>query len=174
MGALFSFSGRVGRSAYWWAIVASIALYAGYFIWAANLAPRDQIQVYTSYYSGGTQVYWGSDESKPIYIFFAAAAVVLFFISLTVGARRWHDLSKRGWWSLIGVIPVVGSLYVFIMLGFVSGTDGPNRYDDTRQPGMTPGQTLAAVGQTFQPWSYDGVGTPPPVSLDTRPNRGNE
>ncbi|HEU0164102.1 MAG TPA: DUF805 domain-containing protein [Thermomicrobiales bacterium] len=156
MGALFNFGGRVGRSAYWGVIAATVALYAGYIVWAANLAPWERIQVYTSYsyYSGdsSTQISWGSDDAKPIYICFAIAAAVLLLISLSVSARRWHDLGKSAWWSLISIVPIVGSLYVFVMLGFVAGSEGPNRYDDARRPGGIPVPSHAGEEPSPTPW----------------------
>ena len=33
-----------------------------------------------------------------------------------------------GWWVLIGLIPIIGALWLLIELGFLKGTDGPNRY----------------------------------------------
>lgn len=47
--------------------------------------------------------------------------------SLAVGVRRLHDLNKSGWWLLIALVPLIGSLillYFFIQ----KGTDGPNQY----------------------------------------------
>ena len=46
---------------------------------------------------------------------------------LAISAKRWHDRDKSGWWSLIGFVPIV-SIWMFIELGFLEGTDGPNRY----------------------------------------------
>lgn len=47
--------------------------------------------------------------------------------SLAVGVRRLHDVNKSGWWLLIALIPLIGSLillYFFVQ----KGTDGPNQY----------------------------------------------
>jgi uncharacterized membrane protein YhaH (DUF805 family) len=58
--------------------------------------------------------------------------VVLFLLllwpSICLYAKRWHDRDKSGWWSLIGLIPIIGGLWMLIELGFLRGTEGPNRF----------------------------------------------
>jgi uncharacterized membrane protein YhaH (DUF805 family) len=48
-----------------------------------------------------------------------------FFVLAQI--KRWHDMDSSGWWVLINFVPL-GSLYTFIVLGFVRGTDGPNQF----------------------------------------------
>ena len=36
------------------------------------------------------------------------------WITLAVQVKRWHDLSKSGWWALINLIPVVGAIWVIV------------------------------------------------------------
>ena len=52
----------------------------------------------------------------------------LAWISLAVGAKRYHDMDKSGWRQALGLIPLIGPIWVFIELGFVRGTPGPNRF----------------------------------------------
>ena len=56
--------------------------------------------------------------------------LVLVFIypGLAVYTKRWHDRNKSGWWSLIVLVPIVGSIWMLIELGILRGTDGDNRY----------------------------------------------
>ena len=35
--------------------------------------------------------------------------------SLAVGVRRLHDVGKSGWWLLIGLVPVLGILYLLYL-----------------------------------------------------------
>lgn len=45
--------------------------------------------------------------------------------------RRMHDLGASGLWLLLSLVPVVGglcSLVLFIVMGFVGGTPGENRF----------------------------------------------
>lgn len=43
--------------------------------------------------------------------------------------RRWHDLGKSGWFTLILIIPIV-SFFVMLYLWFARGTVGPNAYGE--------------------------------------------
>jgi uncharacterized membrane protein YhaH (DUF805 family) len=48
--------------------------------------------------------------------------------SICIYAKRWHDRDKSGWWSLIMFIPIIGGIWMLVELGFLRGTDGPNRF----------------------------------------------
>src|SRR6266853_949365 len=52
----------------------------------------------------------------------------LLIMRIIVEIKRWHDRDKSGWWFLIGFIPCLGWLWVFIECGFLSGTKGNNRF----------------------------------------------
>ncbi|TGR16409.1 DUF805 domain-containing protein, partial [Mesorhizobium sp. M8A.F.Ca.ET.197.01.1.1] len=43
-------------------------------------------------------------------------------------AKRWHDRNKSGWWTLIGLIPIIGGIWLLIELGILEGTRGANQY----------------------------------------------
>lgn len=47
--------------------------------------------------------------------------------TITVGVRRLHDLDRSGWWLLLVLIPLLGSLLLLIYFCF-RGTAGPNRF----------------------------------------------
>jgi uncharacterized membrane protein YhaH (DUF805 family) len=49
--------------------------------------------------------------------------------SLAVQVRRFHDQDKSGWFVLLGVIPYLGGLILFVFMLF-EGTRGPNRFGD--------------------------------------------
>ncbi len=52
----------------------------------------------------------------------------MLYPAIALYAKRWHDRGKSGWWSLIGLIPVIGGLWMLIELGFLKGTGGANQY----------------------------------------------
>ena len=54
--------------------------------------------------------------------------IPLWWMSLAVGAKRWHDRGKSGWWNLIALIPIIGPIWALIELGFLKGDYGYNRY----------------------------------------------
>jgi uncharacterized membrane protein YhaH (DUF805 family) len=45
-----------------------------------------------------------------------------------VAIRRLHDSDRSGWWWLIGLIPIIGTI-VLIVFYCLPGTPGPNKYD---------------------------------------------
>ncbi|MCU0928710.1 MAG: DUF805 domain-containing protein [Burkholderiaceae bacterium] len=57
-----------------------------------------------------------------------AASLLLLWPSLAISVKRWHDRDKSAWWVLVGLIPVIGGLWLLIENGMLRGTPGPNRY----------------------------------------------
>jgi uncharacterized membrane protein YhaH (DUF805 family) len=54
--------------------------------------------------------------------------------SIAVQVRRFHDQDKSGWFVLLALIPILGSLAIFIFM-CLSGTHGPNRFGpDPKDP----------------------------------------
>jgi uncharacterized membrane protein YhaH (DUF805 family) len=47
--------------------------------------------------------------------------------SLAVTIRRLHDLGKSGWWIFISLIPVIGGIWLLVLL-VMDGTTGENLY----------------------------------------------
>jgi uncharacterized membrane protein YhaH (DUF805 family) len=56
------------------------------------------------------------------------ALLVLDWTFLAVGAKRYHDLNRSGWRQALLLIPLIGTVWVFVELGFIRGTPGPNRF----------------------------------------------
>ncbi|ODS02512.1 hypothetical protein AUC71_14910 [Methyloceanibacter marginalis] len=55
-------------------------------------------------------------------------SLIILIPAILIYIKRFHDRDKSGWWVLIGLIPIIGALWLLIELGFLKGTDGPNRY----------------------------------------------
>lgn len=47
--------------------------------------------------------------------------------SLAVGARRLHDINKSGWWQLLSFIPIIGWIWLIVLLA-TSGDAANNRF----------------------------------------------
>ena len=47
---------------------------------------------------------------------------------VAVSVKRWHDRGKSGWWMLINLVPVIGTLWTLVECGLLRGTSGPNRF----------------------------------------------
>ena len=56
------------------------------------------------------------------------ASLLLIWPGIAMMVKRWHDRDKSGWWILIQLIPIVGSIWSFIELGFLKGTEGANKF----------------------------------------------
>ena len=63
-------------------------------------------------------------------LLYSLYALAVLLPSLAVSVRRLHDISKSGWWVLISLVPVIGSivLLIFFVLESKEGTNqyGPN------------------------------------------------
>jgi len=57
-------------------------------------------------------------------------SISLMIPSLTCLVKRWHDHGRSGLWALIILIPIVGTIWNIIVVGFLRGTKGPNIYGD--------------------------------------------
>ena len=121
MWFLFSFQGRIGRSAYWAYTVATIIVLFALLIAVGGIAQAT---------TGQTKVPKGPTEavSAGILMVFVVLALVYGWTHYAVHAKRWHDRGKSGWWSLIGFVPYIGSIWMLVECGFLKGTVGPNAY----------------------------------------------
>lgn len=43
------------------------------------------------------------------------ASIALLLPSLAVGVRRLHDVGKSGWMLLIGLIPIIGTIWLLVL-----------------------------------------------------------
>ena len=105
---LFSFNGRIGRQDFWLkGIIPSIAAHVIVYLVALAIPQWD---------TG-----------------FGLISIVFMWMYFAVYAKRWHDLDKSGWWSLLALIPFVGTFGVPLWLGIKEGMPDPNQY------GFAPG-----------------------------------
>ena len=66
---------------------------------------------------------------NPILVSFIAYgyAIALFIPTLAVSVRRLHDVGKSGWMLLVGLIPIIGGIWLLI-LWIMDGDSGENKY----------------------------------------------
>jgi uncharacterized membrane protein YhaH (DUF805 family) len=64
-----------------------------------------------------------------------AIAVFTLVPSVSSSVARLHDRGHSAWWLLWFLLPVVGSVVVFVQNGFLPGSNGPNRYGPPPLPG---------------------------------------
>jgi uncharacterized membrane protein YhaH (DUF805 family) len=123
---LFSFQGRIRRLHYWLAAI-GVGVVVG--VIASILMPMS-----------------GMAQGTPNPIFMGLIGIIYlvdFYIGLALGAKRCHDRNKSAWFLAIGLIPLIGAIWLFIELGILDGTQGPNRFGPSPKGIGEP--TVAAV-----------------------------
>lgn len=127
-GLFFSFKGRIGRAQYWTIGIFRFVLTIAVLFSFANQLPNGAMEL--SEAELGMALFTTQSGLIHLAIF---AVLTLSYWSLEV--RRSHDRGKSGFYLLIMFIPIVGSiyaLYIFIMNGFIPGTNGPNQFDSVQ------------------------------------------
>ncbi|MBC2594340.1 DUF805 domain-containing protein [Ruficoccus amylovorans] len=109
-----SIDGRINRSTFWLKFVLPVVI----------------VSIVINIIAG---VMMGSDPNNPNMAGFAILGIwqlILIYPSICVYGKRWHDRDKSAWWILIGLIPLVGPIWVLVECGFLKGTEGPNRFGE--------------------------------------------
>ena len=77
------------------------------------------------------------DETASIGLFSSVYAIAMIVPSFAVLARRLHDTDRSGWWILIGLIPIIGTIVLFVF-AVLDSEEGENRF------GPNPKEAVAA------------------------------
>ncbi|WNH07817.1 DUF805 domain-containing protein [Thalassobellus suaedae] len=102
-----NFNGRARRQEYW-----MFVLFNAIFIIAIATI------------SGGIA---SATDTPALFGLYAIYTLGVFIPSLAVGVRRLHDVGKSGWFYLIGLIPFIGGIWLFVLF-VTEGDKGPNQY----------------------------------------------
>jgi uncharacterized membrane protein YhaH (DUF805 family) len=121
-----SFAGRIPRKTFWLAylvmlIFSWLLMFLLMTIFGASLMPDPSL-------SPEAQAAAAQDMVGKLAIPYIILMLIILWPSLAVYTKRWHDRNKSGWWSLILFVPLVGAIWFLVELGFLRGTEGPNRY----------------------------------------------
>jgi len=103
----FSFQGRIPRRIYWAALL------------SLNV-------VFCLLVFGFAQVV--SEDSPVVPYFLLMIYMAALWMFLAVYAKRLHDRNKSGWWILLVFLPIIGPFWIFLEMGFLPGSCGPNSY----------------------------------------------
>lgn len=151
---LFGFRGRLNRARYWLAaliylLVTAVPMLFLFWTFGANgISSSEELAARLS--GSGT----ASISLIVFVLIFAVVCIAVVISSILVAIRRLHDRDKSGWWVIffyvfpsilsamadafekssvslmvllnIGAIGI--SIWAFVELGFLRGTDGPNRF----------------------------------------------
>jgi uncharacterized membrane protein YhaH (DUF805 family) len=99
-----TFSGRAQRSAFWFWVL--FCFLAGLVTVAIDMA------------------IFGVETWMPLNTVFTIATIIP---NLAVAARRLHDINRSGWWQLLHIIPLIGTI-VLIVWWCQRGQPGANRF----------------------------------------------
>lgn len=66
-------------------------------------------------------------------------SLITIWPSFAVSIKRLHDRDQSGWFLLLWLIPIIGWLYLFVVIGFLPGTAGQNRFGPDPLGGDGPG-----------------------------------
>lgn len=110
------FSGRAGKAEFWWFYLFSFVL------------------------NGVLQAIGrGIDSTKApgsfLVLIGAIIALAMLLPTLAVGVRRLHDTGRSGWWMLLSLIPLIGTIWLIIY--WVGDTKPPNQWGEGPLPAVS-------------------------------------
>lgn len=119
-----SFGGRASRSEYWYFVLFNCLVSTAITLIAYIFTP-----VHTVVADGSNSFYMSVYQTLPGWastlLIIYSLAVLLPTLAVTV--RRLHDTGRGGGWIFISFVPLIGALWLFILLVFPSEA-GSNRF----------------------------------------------
>lgn len=140
----FNFKGRARRREFWFfQLGLAIAYFACAIVLGMGLAIYWQV-AYDPYTSSG-------DMADVMEGYVRIFSLVTFIPSLSVAARRFHDVGHSGWWLLTCIIFV--GFILAIVWGVMDGNRGANDYgpDPKGEGSATQAATLKSAARTRRP-----------------------
>jgi len=110
-----TFSGRARRSEYWYFVLFNLIFAVAAMVLDKALGTNFSFETA----AGPMQLPYG-------YVYVVYALFILL-PSLAVLVRRLHDVGKSGWFVLISLIPIVGSIWILILV-CTDSIPGKNQY----------------------------------------------
>ncbi|WP_283679813.1 DUF805 domain-containing protein [Lentilactobacillus sp. Marseille-Q4993] len=100
---MFVFNATATRTQYWPAYLINILFV---FIVALLTGQYNEIGNYANY---------NGDFPNNSFTF-AIFTLLVWVANFTIRARRLHDSDHSNWWLLIGIIPLIGDIWLFVLL----------------------------------------------------------
>ena len=67
------------------------------------------------------------DQNSPYGFLYIVYGLFMFLPGLAVLVRRLHDVGKSGWWYFIAFIPILGAIWLLVLLA-TDSNPGSNEY----------------------------------------------
>ena len=103
------FNGRARRKEYW--------MFFLFHIIALFVALAIDVAIGTGLNEGGS----------PVGFIYAIYAFGTFIPTIAVVVRRLHDVGKSGWWYFIAFVPIIGGIWLLVLM-CTDSEDGTNEY----------------------------------------------
>lgn len=121
---LFGFEGRIPRKKFWISnLTFGFALGTGLFI---------ALVAYFLFLSFGMNLRPNQQEELiyviPVFLILGIGSILSIWVNIALHVKRYHDLGRSGMRFLLGLIPVIGPIWVLVECGFQKGNSGKNRY----------------------------------------------
>lgn len=107
-----TFRGRASRAEYWYAY-----LFCSILILLAAIFDISLIAKFFTLHS--------AEEAPSLFV--SLVTLALFFPSIAISVRRLHDTERSGWWLLLILVPIVGTIALIVFF-CQRGTEGTNRF----------------------------------------------
>lgn len=126
----FTIAGRINRKTYWISGILSLMLLQTTYGLVVN-----------GITFGITSIVPSMNQAVELIvtIIMLVTALPLFVLSMwaSIGItfKRLHDRNRSGWFLLIGLIPVVGFIWLLVEIGFLRGKEGPNKFGPEQSDG---------------------------------------
>ncbi|WP_129045150.1 DUF805 domain-containing protein [Companilactobacillus metriopterae] len=108
---LIDFSGRANRPDYWWPIIINYVL--GILIVLFGISLVTILENFTGMKITGN-IYSFASILSAILIYIIS--IIIWLVTLSLKVRRLHDTDRSGWWVLIEFIPIIGTIWFFILM----------------------------------------------------------
>ena len=134
---LFGFNGRIRRLQWWMGSLIILGIMLAVVVVVSTLIG----------------VVYGDYRNAPAVVtiifgaILVACYVAIIWIQLALGVKRLHDKDMSGWWTLISFVPF-GGFVLLVILGFLDGTQGPNRFGPSPK-GIGGASTDRELGSVF-------------------------
>ena len=106
---LFSWRGRISRAGWWLGNLMSVLVTGLLYLLSDRTSSDGSLAAYIQENGG-----------------FVIATFIYIQVCLTI--KRYHDIGRSGYYSLLLFIPVIGWLIIFVSCGFMKGDPNKNRY----------------------------------------------
>lgn len=122
-----NFKGRARREEYWMFVLFNCLFIIGVAMISGTLATLTD-----------TEAFFG------LYVIYLLGIIIP---SIAVVVRRLHDVNKSGWFYFIALIPLIGSIWLLVLL-LTEGDKGPSQYGpDPKNPNEIEINEIGKVSQ---------------------------